>query len=35
MGGRISLSGTEPVIPASLDEVIIGYKTGQEIGWIE
>jgi hypothetical protein len=35
MGGRMPLSETESEIPASLDEVIIGYKTGQEIRWIK
>ncbi|MFQ5329248.1 MAG: hypothetical protein ACE5D4_04575 [Thermodesulfobacteriota bacterium] len=35
MGGRMPLSETESVIPASLDKVIIGYKTGEEINWIE
>ena len=33
MGGRIPLSTTESRIPSSLDEVIIGPATGQEIRW--
>ena len=33
MGGRIPISATESQIPLSLDEVIIGTVTGQEIRW--
>ena len=33
MGGRIALSPTAAVVPASLDEVLIGDLTAQEIGW--
>lgn len=33
MGGRIPLSTTESRIPSSLDEVIVGPATGQEIRW--
>jgi len=33
MGGRIPLSATESRIPSSLDEVVIGPATGQEIRW--
>jgi hypothetical protein len=33
MGGRIPISTTESTIPHSLDEVIIGATTGQEIRW--
>jgi len=33
MGGRIPISATESHIPRSLDEVIIGAATGQEIRW--
>ena len=33
MGGRIPISATESQIPRSLDEVIIGAATGQEIRW--
>lgn len=33
MGGRIPISATESKIPRSLDEVIIGAATGQEIRW--
>jgi hypothetical protein len=35
MGGRIPVSATESKIPRSLDEVIIGTVTGQEIRWRE
>lgn len=35
MGGRIPVSAMESKIPRSLDEVIIGTATGQEIGWRE
>ena len=33
MGGRIPISASESRIPRSLDEVIIGSATGQEIRW--
>jgi len=33
MGGRIPVSATDSTIPRSLDEVIIGTVTGQEIRW--
>lgn len=33
MGGRIPISATESQIPRSLDEVVIGTLTGQEIRW--
>lgn len=33
MGGRIPISATESQMPRSLDEVIIGTATGQEIRW--
>jgi uncharacterized protein YbjT (DUF2867 family) len=35
MGGRIPFSATDSQIPRSLDEVIIGTVTGQEIRWRE
>ena len=34
MGGRIPVSASESRIPRSLDEVIIGSATGQEIHWL-
>ena len=33
MGGRIPLSGTAAQTPASLQQVIVGAKTANEIGW--
>jgi hypothetical protein len=33
MGGRVPISTLESRIPRSLDEVIIGPATGQEIRW--
>lgn len=35
MGGRIAISEDEAQIPASLDWVVIGTTTAQEIRWIE
>ena len=34
MAGRTPLSQTEAVTPASLDDVLIGNKTAQEINWL-
>lgn len=34
MAGRTPLSQTEAVTPASLDDVLIGSKTAQEINWL-
>ena len=33
MAGRIAISRNESTIPASLDEVVIGEQTAQEIHW--
>lgn len=35
MGGRIALSETEAKIPISLQSVVIGQQTANEIGWME
>ncbi len=34
MGGRVPLSASEAAIPHSLQEVVIGTKTAQEINWL-
>ena len=34
MGGRIAISESEAEIPTSLESVVIGKKTAQEIGWL-
>jgi len=35
MGGRIPVSTTEFVIPASLEQCIVGPETAREIGWTD
>lgn len=35
MGGRIPLAENKAKIPSSLDEVLIGKKTAQEINWLK
>ncbi|MGZ5802356.1 MAG: hypothetical protein ACXWJZ_17215, partial [Burkholderiaceae bacterium] len=35
MGGRTPITQTEAEIPASLNKVVIGQKTAQEINWLK
>ena len=35
MGGYVPISEDKKKIPASLNEVLIGFKTAKEIGWIQ
>ncbi len=35
MAGRIALGPAQAVIPASLDDMVVGPATAREIGWIE
>ena len=35
MGGYVPISENKKKIPASLNQVLIGFKTAKEIGWIK
>jgi hypothetical protein len=34
MAGRIALAPNDAVVPASLDDVLVGDLTAREIGWM-